>query len=155
DLCYFDFFAANPMPDRPWPPADQPDGTPTLPPQFICGAQRPSANMTPAIGRDGTIYTASLAVVSEFYSFAIALNPDLTVKWSTSLRDHLANGCGVNIPYGTGPNDCRIGARLGIDPLTNLPPAMLIDDTASSSPVALPDGGVLIGTLDTTNGGRG
>ncbi|HEV7558495.1 MAG TPA: hypothetical protein VGO00_23660, partial [Kofleriaceae bacterium] len=148
DLCYYTFFSADPQPPFPWPPPDQPDGSPTLPPQFTCGAQRPSANMTPAISRDGTIFTASMASFDSAYSYAIALHPDLSLKWATSLRGLASDGCGVLVPYGTDQFSCREGATPGVDPYTNLPPAFDVDDAASSTPVALPDGGVLLGTDD-------
>ena len=155
DLCYTDFFVDQPPPPMPWPPPDQPDGSPTLPPQFPCGAQRPGANVTPSIGRDGTIYTASTAAFNEFYSYVLALRPDMTVKWAHSLRDVVQDGCGILVPYGTDPNDCREGAAFGVDPITNLPSAVWVDDASSSAPVALPDGGVIYGALSPNNGGRG
>ena len=59
------------------------------------------------------------------------------------------DACGVLLPFGPNPFDCREGATPGVDPATNLPPALRVDDTSSSSPVALPDGGVLYGATDT------
>ena len=44
---------------------------------------------------------------------------------------------------------------MGVDPYTNQPPAGRIIDESSSSPVALPDGGVLYGTYTLYNGDRG
>ena len=155
DLCYSSFFAEQPLPAMPWPPPDQPDGSPTLPPQFPCGAQRPGANVTPSIGRDGTIYTASTAAFNEFYSYVLALRPDMTVKWAHSLRDVVQDGCGILVPYGTDPNDCREGAAFGVDPFTNLPSAVWVDDASSSAPVALPDGSVIYGALSQNDGARG
>jgi len=148
DLCYLSFRNASPRPARPWPPADQPDGSPTLPPQVPCGAQQAGVNVTPAIGADGTIFTASHAAATANYSYLIAVKPDLSPRWSVSLRDRVNDGCGVLYPIGTMPGDCREGTAFGVDPLTNLTPALRVDDQSSSSPVALPDGGVIYGTVD-------
>jgi hypothetical protein len=105
-------------------------------------------NVTPAIGPDGTIFTASHAANNANYSYVIAVRPDLAPRWSVSLRDRVLDGCGVLLPYGPNAFDCREGAPLGFDPQTNLAPALRVDDTSSSSPVALPDGGVLYGATD-------
>lgn len=143
DLCYETFRQAAPQPARPWPPAEQ------LPPRSACGAQRPGVNVTPAIAADGTIFTASHAAHNANYSYVIAIGPDLAPRWARSLRDRVHDGCGVLYPYGTDPfSDCRVGAAFGVDPLTNLAPALRVDDTSSSSPVALPDGGVVYGAYD-------
>lgn len=77
------------------------------------------------------------------------------MKWATSLRGILNDGCGVLVPYGTGPFDCRPGAALGVDPDTNLQPAATVDDGSTASPVVLPDGGVVTGTRAFYNGQRG
>jgi hypothetical protein len=53
------------------------------------------------------------------------------------------------------PFDCRPGTALGVDPATNQPPAGRAIDDSSSSPVALPDGGVLFGAYTRYNGSRG
>jgi hypothetical protein len=50
---------------------------------------------------------------------------------------------------------CRVGAPVGVDPRTNLPPAGLASDQGSSSPVILPDGGVLFGAFTGYNQFRG
>src|SRR5215470_1143517 len=149
DLCYKTFRQASPRPARPWPPADQPDGSPTLPPQAPCGPQRPGVNLTPAIGADGTIFTGSHAAANQNYSYVIAVNRDLTPRWSASLRERVFDGCGVLYPYGDDPfENCREGADFGVDPQTNLAPALQVSDTSSSSPVALPDGGMVYGAID-------
>jgi outer membrane protein assembly factor BamB len=120
-----------------------------LPPVIPCGPQRPGINTTPAIGADGTIFLATRAHYSGRSSFLIALHLDLTPKWATSLRGMLFDGCGVLDPY------CRDGATHGVDPATNEFPAAMVNDGSSSSPVALPDGGVLYGALTLYNGSRG
>jgi hypothetical protein len=154
DLCFTSFFTVFPRIPFPWPPPDHADGSPTLPPRSACGAQRPGANTTPAIGRDGTIFTVSAAAFNSSYSYVLALHPNLTLRWATSLRDQVFDGCGVLVPYG-GTRACRIGAAFGVDPNTNLAPGLAVDDASSSAPVALPDGGVLFGANDAYNGGRG
>jgi hypothetical protein len=50
---------------------------------------------------------------------------------------------------------CRAGAKQGVDPQTNDSPAGTADDDGSSSPVALPNGGVLYGSLTYYNQFRG
>ena len=147
DGCFLTFGRQSPRPPRPWPPPPQPDGSPTLPPTTPCLSQRPGLNVTPAIGADGTVFTVSRAHAVGAYTFVVALRPDLTVKWATSLRDKLSDGCGVLVPFVPSPAliTCRQGATLGVDPFTNLPGAPEAEDMGSSSPTVLPDGGVLYG----------
>jgi hypothetical protein len=152
DLCFYTFFSATPRPPRPFPPSAD-----ALPPQFFCGRQRPGVNVTPAIGRDGTIITASRADFAPGYSHIIALRPDLTLKWATSLRGLVNDGCGVQrVDSPEGNVRCsQTFSAIGVDPNTNLPPALDVDDVSSSTPVILPDGGVLYGALDNYNFARG
>jgi outer membrane protein assembly factor BamB len=95
------------------------------------------------------------------YSYVIAVHPDLSPKWATSLRDVLHDGCGVNTPIDATEGDdatvadCRVGTPVGVDRLTGLPPAGQVHNQSSSSPVALPDGSVLYGSLSTHNSSRG
>jgi hypothetical protein len=142
----------------PWPPA--PDA---VPPSLPCGAQRPPLNVTPAVGDDGTIVTISTAHSNPRYTFVVAVNANLTPKWTTSLRDHLHDGCGATVPSDApaGTTDpvlighCREGANAGVDPATNQAPAGQANDQGSSSPVILPDGGVLYGAFTGYNQFRG
>jgi hypothetical protein len=152
DACYYTFNFLNPRPPRPWPPSAD-----ALPPQFLCGRQRPGVNVTPAIGPDGTIFTASRGDFAFNYSYLVALNPDLSLKWATSLRGLVNDGCGVHRPgFPEGDVACSATfSAVGVDPNTNLPPALTVDDVSSSTPVALPDGGVLYGALDDYNFSRG
>ncbi|MGZ3427310.1 MAG: hypothetical protein ACXVCV_11710, partial [Polyangia bacterium] len=142
--CHGTFAVMNPPPDLPWPPPPNPDGSPVLPPLIDCGSQRPGVNVAPAIGSDGTIFTVSRAHRTSQDSFLVALNPDLTTKWVTSLRGILNDACGVKVPTDgdpdTAPFDCRPGAITGVDRNTNQMPAGRVIDESSSSPVALPDG---------------
>jgi hypothetical protein len=133
----------------PWPPS--PDA---VPPTAPCGSQRPGINVAPAIAPDGTIYTVSRGHFVTRYNFLIAVNPNLTLKWTASLRDHLNDGCGVLLPIG-GPGGCRAGAHLGVDPEINgLGPGRVLDD-GSSSPTVAPDGSVVFGTYTRYNWAQG
>ena len=150
DLCFGEYAPGQ----RPWPVLE-PNGAPALPPRLQCGVQRPTANTTPAVGLDGTVFTYAKANFSARYSFVLALNNDLTFKWAASLRDVLNDGCGVLVPIDGSLEACQIGAPIGIEPSTGMRPAGYISDKSSSTPVALPDGGVLIGAETTYNGDRG
>src|SRR5262249_47229224 len=83
DLGYGTFTNAAPRPAKPWPPAPQPDGSPTLPPQFPCLSQQAAANVAPAVGADGTIFSVTRAHRTHVsnYAFVVALRPDLSLKW--------------------------------------------------------------------------
>ena len=156
DSCFQVYVSAlNPLP---WPPLDT-DGTVILPLAGACGPQTPGINVTPAIGADGTIFTASRAQFNARYSYVVAVHPDLSPKWATSLRDTLQDDCGVSTPIdGTDTDnvfDCRIGAPPGVERVTGLLPAGQVTNESSSSPVALPDGGVLYGSLTFHNSDRG
>src|SRR6266545_3605757 len=100
DLCKVEFSTSQ----LPWPPS--PDAVPSAIP---CGSQRPGINVAPAIAPNGTIYTVSRGHFVTRYSYLIAVNPNLTLKWVASLRGRLNDGCGVLLPIG-GPGGCRIGA---------------------------------------------
>jgi hypothetical protein len=142
----------------PWPPANA-DGSLIKPPTAPCGAQRPGINTTPAIGSDGTVFVVSRAHNNARYAYAVAVNPDLTPRWATSLRDLLNDNCGVTIASDATDTsrtfDCRIGTPFGVERVTGLAPAAQVIDQSSSSPVALPDGGVLYGAYTGYNSARG
>jgi outer membrane protein assembly factor BamB len=133
----------------PFPPLN-PDGTLPPPETRVCGTMRPAATLSPAVAADGTIYTAGHVHHNQNYSYLIALNPDLSRKWATSLRGLFNDGCGINASPA-----CTPGAPPGIDPHTGLAPAMAADDASTASPVALPDGNVLYGGLSGYNLSRG
>ncbi|HEX8115542.1 MAG TPA: hypothetical protein VF516_47770, partial [Kofleriaceae bacterium] len=107
--------------------------------------------------------TVSTAANNSRYTFVIAVTPNLAPKWATSLRDFLNDGCGVTVPIDAPPNTtdpvllghCRIGTTPGVEPATNQRPAGRAVDNSSSSPVILPDGGVLYGAYTGYNGSRG
>jgi len=141
----------------PWPP------TPTsVAPAKLCGSQRPGLNIAPAVSPDGTVvYTASRAHFDDQVTYMIAVNTsDLSLKWATSLQNILPDGCGsANLPIApsgdtTEPNSCRFGTTPGVDPTTNAIGSARLQDQASSSPTALPDG-VAMGVKEHYNFGRG
>ena len=137
----------------PWPPSSTATPTPRL-----CGSQRPSVNLAPAIASDGTIYTVSRAHFNSATAYLIAVNPDLTIKWQASLQHRLSDGCGAIVPIATDtstPNSCRPGTTPGVDPTTNSLGSGSVPDLASSSPTVLPDGSILFGTTTNYNGSRG
>jgi outer membrane protein assembly factor BamB len=140
----------------PWPP--DPTSVPRL---GLCGAQRPGLNIAPAIGRDGTIYTASRGHFpsGDRASFVVAVNPDLTLKWATSLQHALNDGCGVLVPIASSTTPekgkCRNNANLGVDPSTNRPGDGRILDAGTSSPTVLPDGNIVFGAYTRYNIARG
>ncbi len=144
-----------------------PPGPDAVAPVVPCGSQRPGVNVAPAIAPDGTIYTVSRAhgvrLAGERYSYLLALNSDLTLKWAASLRDRLSDGCnndagtfpGAWFPANGMPGGCRIGTTPGVDPQTNQLPAGRVTDLGTASPVVAPDGGILYGAQTTYNGSRG
>jgi len=140
----------------PWPP-----GPTEVPRTVSCLSQRPGLNVTPAIAPDGTIYSVTVAhnPFASRYAYIVAFNPDLSLKWTASLRDRLNDGCGGLVPIATSPapqaNTCRYGANLGVEPETNLQPAGRVIDQSSSSPVVTPDGGVIYGAYTLYGFNRG
>ncbi|MCU1279656.1 MAG: hypothetical protein JWM53_3202 [bacterium] len=158
--CHGTFANMQPPPPLPWPPPDNADGTPARPPAIECGSQRPGINVAPAIGSDGTLFTVSRAHHSDRDGFVLAVDSDLHPKWAASLGGILSDGCGVNVeaigdPTADPYQQCSSQARHGVDPATNdLPIGRILDDS-SSSPVALPDGGVLYGAFALYDGARG
>ena len=150
--CYA-VFALN---ELPWPPS-----TTAAPRTVPCLSQRPGVNITPAIAPDGTIYSVTVAhnPFASRYAYVVAFQPDLSLKWTASLRDRLNDGCGVLVPLATGhspqANTCRSGANFGVDPATNQRPAGRVIDQSSSSPVVTPDGGVIYGAYTRYDFARG
>jgi hypothetical protein len=133
----------------PWPPS--PDA---VPPSAACGSQRPGINVSPAVGPDGTIYTVSRAHFNSRYSYLAAVNPDLTPKWTASMRGLLNDGCGVTIPY-SNDGGCREGATQGVDFETNDLPAGRVVDQSSATPMLAPDGSIYYGAFTSYNSSRG
>jgi hypothetical protein len=136
----------------PWPPPP-----PAKPGTVSCLSQRPGVNITPAIAPDGTIYSVTVAhnPFASRYAYIVAFNPNLTVKWTASLRGRIHDGCGVLLGIGV-PGGCRAGTPAnGVDPATNDAPAGRVIDQSSSSPVVTPDGGVIYGAYTRYNYARG
>jgi hypothetical protein len=144
----------------PWPPPDH--HRVSIP----CGSFRPQLNLAPAVGADGTIITVASPENSPDSAMVLALNPDLSPKWSGSLQEILDDGCGVLIPAdansdgtlpdgGTDYSHCLKGAPQGVDPSTGQMPSVETTDLSSSSPVVLPDGSVLYGGYNYYNNYRG
>lgn len=139
----------------PWPPPGR-----LFPPSQRCGSQRPGINVAPAVGPDGTVYTVSVAHFDSQVAYLIAVNPDLTPKWASSLQNRLTDGCGVILPIApqgvnNEANSCRFGTRVGVDPTTNQFGAGNVSDQSSSTPTVLPDGSILYGVTDNYNYSRG
>ena len=145
----------------PWPPS--PDA---VPPTSECGAMRPALNAAPAIGADGTIYTVTRTHLLDGinrYGGIAAVNPDLTPKWWTSLRDRLNDGCnndagtfpGALLPANGTPGGCRLGSTPGVDPAQNTRPGARVLDDSSSSITVTPDGSILYGAYTRYDFARG
>jgi len=113
-----------------------------------CGSQRPGFNSGPAIGPDGVIFVVSRSRYAQNDSALVALNPDLSPRWTFRMREILCDGCGVLV-------SCRPNRPPGVDPNTGLKGSIWVNDESSSVPVALPDGAVLYGGLSSYYGGRG
>jgi hypothetical protein len=152
DLCKVSF----PSSQLPWPPSPG-----AVPPTVTCGGQRAALNIAPAIATDGTIYTVSRAHFVSRYNYLIAVNPNLTGRWASSLRGHLNDGCNDGtvsdsiLPRNGQPGGCRVGAPPGVDPGTNEPgPGRVLDD-ASSTPTIAPDGTILFGAYTRYNYAQG
>lgn len=140
-------FAANMVP---WPPA--PDAVPASAP---CGSQRPGVNVAPAVAPDGTIYTVSRAHLNMRWGWLVAVNPDLSLKWSSTLRNRLNDGCNVLLPPNGTPGGCRAGATTGVDPADNQRGSGGVNDNSTSSPVVAPDGTIYYGTYTRYNYSQG
>ncbi len=128
--------------ELPWPPS--PDAVPGT---VTCGAQRVPANSAPAIAPDGTLYIVTVAHLWDRESYLVAIKPDLTPKWISSLANRLFDGCNVTLPPNGTPGGCRAGAHTGVDPTQNRGGAGRVQDDATSVPVVLPDGAILYGAL--------
>ncbi|MDP9360335.1 MAG: hypothetical protein M3P29_02665 [Acidobacteriota bacterium] len=120
-------------------------------PSIVCGSQRPGVNVAPAIAPDGTIYIVSRTHFNPKWGYLVALNPDLTPKWSASLRNRFHDGCNVLLP----PGGCTAGAATGVDPNDNLPGSGSVTDNSTASPVVLPDGSVVYGAFTIYNDRNG
>ncbi|HYL06266.1 MAG TPA: hypothetical protein VE075_09515 [Thermoanaerobaculia bacterium] len=125
----------------PWPPSPT-----AVPEQITCGSQRPPVNTSPAVAPDGTIYVPSVAQLTNREAWMLAINPDLTPKWQTSLRDRFMDGCNVLLPPNGAPGGCRVGATTGYDPAQNRPGGGAVYDNGTAAPVVAPDGTIFFGS---------
>ncbi len=126
-----------------------------VPRSGVCGSQRPGVNVAPAIAPNGTLYTVSRAHFNSRWAYLVALNPDLTPKWTASLRDRLNDGCNVTLPANGASGGCRAGAFTGVDPADNTAGAGRVIDDSSSSPLIAPDGTVFYGAYTRYNYAQG
>ena len=136
--------------ELPWPPSPT-----AVPRSGVCGSQRPGVNVAPAIAPNGTLYTVSRAHFNSRWAYLVALNPDLTPKWTASLRDRLNDGCNVTLPANGASGGCRAGAFTGVDPADNTAGAGRVIDDSSSSPLIAPDGTVFYGAYTRYNYAQG
>jgi hypothetical protein len=134
----------------PWPPSPT-----AVAPTIKCGDVRPGINVAPAVGPDGTIYTIARNHFVTRFGYVVAVNPDLTPKWTASTHGVLNDGCNVQIPPNGTPGGCSPGATTGLAPDTNSLPSGRVFDDSSSSPVVAPDGSVLYGSYTRYNYAQG
>jgi hypothetical protein len=140
-------FSINQLPFPPSPDAVAPLET--------CGAQRPVTGLAPAVAADGTIYTATVAHLSDRTGYLVAVNSNLTPKWTASLKERLNDGCDVLVPPSGTPGGCRAGAHRGVDPPTNRPPNGRVIDDSTASPIIAPDGSIFFGAYTRFNYAQG
>ena len=140
----------------PWPVLNA-DGTPAPTPRITCGSQRPPVNTAPAIGPDGTIYDISRASLDDYECFLVAVNKDLTPKWTSSMRQHFTDGCGTPfLPPNGAPGGCTAGLTVaGISPPTGKPGDGRVLDDSTSAPVVAPDGSIYYGAYTRYNYAQG
>lgn len=130
----------------PWPPSRNAEA-----PKVRCGPQRPGINVAPAVAPDGTIYAISRAHTNDRWGFLVAVNPDLTPKWATSMRNRFQDGCNVVLPPNGAPGGCSADAITGVDPNENQSGSGRVNDNGTSCPVVLPDGRILYGAHTSYN----
>src|SRR5437867_6955378 len=138
-----------------WPVLNA-DGTPAAPISLTCGSQRPPVNTAPAIGTDGTIYDISRASFDDYYGYVIAINKNLTPKWTSSMRNRFHDGCGTPfLPPNGQPGGCRAGAPYGVSPPEGMPGSGRVLDDSTSAPVVAPDGSIYYGAYTRYNYAQG
>ena len=146
DLCLSTF----PNDQQPWPPSPT-----AVAPSVPCGSQRPGINVAPAVAPDGTIYTVSRTHLNSRWGWLVAVHPDLSPKWATSLRNRFSDGCNVLLVSNGQPSGCREGALTGVDPADNEPGSGAVNDNSTASPVVAPDGSIYYGAYSRYNHSQG
>lgn len=154
DPCEISFAQAQ----APWPPSPT-----AVAPTARCGPMRVALNIAPAIAPDGTIYSIarSHAALANRSAFLVAVNPNLSLKWISSLNNRFNDGCGVPIssggvlPPNGQPGGCRVGANVGVDPGVNHAGGGRVLDDSSASPTVAPDGSVFFGAYTRYNYAQG
>ena len=146
DLCFSQFARGS---------ANIPPTPTAVPPSVPCGSQRPGINVAPAVAPDGTIYIMSRGHLNDYWSYLVAVNPDLTPKWATSLRNRFLDGCNVFLPPNGTDGGCPVGTETGVDPWENQPGSGRVIDNSTASPVVAPDGSVIYGAYTLYNGDQG
>jgi outer membrane protein assembly factor BamB len=111
--------------------------------------------VAPAVGADGTIYTIARNHAVTRYGYLVAVNSNLTPKWTATMHGVLNDGCNVQIPPNGTPGGCSVGATTGVAPDTNSLPSGRILDDSSSSPVVAPDGSIFYGSYTRYNYAQG
>lgn len=146
DLCQGVFDTSQ----LPFPPSPN-----AVAPKIPCGSQRAMSGLAPAIANDGTIYIATVAHLDERAGYLVAVNPNLTPKWKTSLQERFNDGCNVLVPPNGTPGGCRTGSHTGVDPGTNRPGSARLYDDSTASPVIAPDGSIFYGVYNRYNFAQG
>ena len=142
--------ATFPFTGEPLPPSRD-----AVAPTSRCGPQRPGLNVAPAVGADGTIYTVSRAHLNDRWGYLVAVNPDLSPRWSVSMRNRFQDGCNVTIPPNGAKGGCRLETLTGVDPADNLAGSGRVSDNSTSSPAVTPDGNILYGAYTRYNYAQG
>ncbi len=151
DRCFWRYSTAN----LPWPVLDA-TGQPAPPISLTCGSQRPPVNTAPAIAPDGTIYDISRASFTDYYGYLIAINPNLTPRWASSMRNKFHDGCGTPfLPPNGQPGGCRAGAPTGFSPPDGMPGSGRVLDDSTSAPTIAPDGSIYYGAYTRYNYAQG
>ena len=135
---------------QPYPPTPN-----AVAPSAPCGAIRAGINVAPAVAPDGTVYTVARAHFNDRWGWFVAVNGDLTRKWTTSMRNLFDDGCGVLLPFSDQSGACRPGSNTGVDPYDNQRGSGGVNDNSTSSPVVAPDGTVFYGSFTRYNHSQG
>jgi hypothetical protein len=146
DLCKYQFATSS---------AQLPPTPNAIPPSILCGSQRPGVNVAPAISPDGTIYLLSRTHFNSYWSYLVAVNPDLTPKWDRSLRTRFHDGCNILLPPNGTAGGCPAGTTTGVDPYVNEDGSGRVIDNSTASPVVAPDGSIIYGAYSLYNFDQG